>query len=82
MLSRVKRSRSRSNHLGVPPDVFPLQAAPPARRPGDLVGARAVRRAVGAWRSPAGQPPWARPALIVVAAVAAITYAWGADKSA
>ena len=81
MLARVKRSRYRSNHLGVPPDVFPLQATSPAKRPGDLVGARAVRRVVGAWRSPAGQPPWVRPALIVIAAAAAITYAWGADSA-
>ena len=29
------------------------------------------------WRSPAGQPAWARPALLAVAAVAAVAYAWG-----
>jgi 4-amino-4-deoxy-L-arabinose transferase-like glycosyltransferase len=28
------------------------------------------------WRSPAGQPPWARPALLAVAALAAVLYAW------
>ena len=28
------------------------------------------------WRSPDGQPPWARPTLLVVAAVAAALYAW------
>jgi uridine phosphorylase len=27
------------------------------------------------WRSPAGQPPWARPALLGIAAVAALLYA-------
>ncbi len=28
------------------------------------------------WRSPAGQPGWARPALLAVAALAALLYAW------
>nr|ADU56104.1 hypothetical protein CA878-26 [uncultured organism CA878] len=28
------------------------------------------------WRSPAGQPPWARPVLLGIAAVAAVLYAW------
>jgi 4-amino-4-deoxy-L-arabinose transferase-like glycosyltransferase len=28
------------------------------------------------WRSPGGQPPWARPALLAIAAVAALLYAW------
>jgi 4-amino-4-deoxy-L-arabinose transferase-like glycosyltransferase len=28
------------------------------------------------WRSPAGQPPWARPALLAIAALAALLYAW------
>ncbi|MGD0749453.1 MAG: glycosyltransferase family 39 protein [Acidimicrobiales bacterium] len=28
------------------------------------------------WRSPAGQPAWARPALLVVAALAALAYSW------
>jgi 4-amino-4-deoxy-L-arabinose transferase-like glycosyltransferase len=28
------------------------------------------------WRSPAGQPPWARPALLAIAAIAALLYAW------
>lgn len=28
------------------------------------------------WRSPAGQPRWARPALLAVAAVAAVLFAW------
>src|ERR1700678_3669440 len=30
------------------------------------------------WRSPAGQPRWARPALIGVAAVSAVFYSWNA----
>jgi len=29
------------------------------------------------WSSPSGQPAWARPALLVVAALAALAYAWG-----
>jgi 4-amino-4-deoxy-L-arabinose transferase-like glycosyltransferase len=29
------------------------------------------------WRSPAGQPVWARPALLAIAAVAALAYGWG-----
>nr|ACJ60963.1 VEG21 [uncultured soil bacterium] len=28
------------------------------------------------WRSPAGQPPWARPVLLGIALVAAVLYAW------
>ena len=28
------------------------------------------------WRSPPGQPPWARPALLGIAAVAALLFAW------
>jgi 4-amino-4-deoxy-L-arabinose transferase-like glycosyltransferase len=30
-------------------------------------------------RSPAGQPAWARPALLAIAGVAALAYAWGID---
>ena len=32
------------------------------------------------WRSPADQPAWARPALLVVAALAAFAYAWSIDQ--
>jgi len=28
------------------------------------------------WRSPQGQPPWARPALLAIAAFAAVLYSW------
>jgi 4-amino-4-deoxy-L-arabinose transferase-like glycosyltransferase len=32
------------------------------------------------WRSPPGQPTWARPALLAVAGVACLSYAWGAGN--
>lgn len=35
------------------------------------------RRVLTPWRSPAGQPAWARPALLAIAALAAVAYAWG-----
>ena len=35
------------------------------------------RRFATPWRSPEDQPAWARPALLAVAAVAAVAYAWG-----
>jgi hypothetical protein len=38
-------------------------------------GLRGVRRRWEFWRSPAGQPPWARPALLGIAAVSALLYA-------
>jgi 4-amino-4-deoxy-L-arabinose transferase-like glycosyltransferase len=34
------------------------------------------------WRSPADQPPWARPALLAIAAIAGLTYAWGMNGAA
>jgi 4-amino-4-deoxy-L-arabinose transferase-like glycosyltransferase len=34
------------------------------------------RRRWQLWRSPGDQPPWARPALLALAAVAAVLYAW------
>ncbi len=36
----------------------------------------ARRRRLALWRSPQGQPPWARPTLLGIAAVAALLYAW------
>ncbi len=33
------------------------------------------------WRSPPGQPVWARPLLLVVAALAALSYAWGINDA-
>src|ERR1700691_329491 len=37
------------------------------------------RRLLTPWRSPADQPAWARPALLAIAAVAAVAYGWGMD---
>jgi 4-amino-4-deoxy-L-arabinose transferase-like glycosyltransferase len=37
----------------------------------------AARRRWQVWRSPDDQPAWARPALLVVAALAALSYVWG-----
>ncbi len=37
----------------------------------------AARTPTRFWRSPSDQPRWARPALLGVAALAALTYAWG-----
>src|SRR5271170_2277941 len=33
------------------------------------------------WRSPDGQPPWARPALLAIAAAAAVLYAWNIQQA-
>ena len=33
------------------------------------------------WRSPADQPGWARPVLLLVAALAALSYAWGINDA-
>ncbi|MFI5003644.1 MAG: ArnT family glycosyltransferase [Solirubrobacterales bacterium] len=48
-------------------------ARPPSRLPAALGRV---------WRSPADQPRWARPALLAIAAVAALTYAWGMNGAA
>ncbi|MFF4360306.1 ArnT family glycosyltransferase [Streptomyces sp. NPDC001604] len=39
----------------------------------------AIRRAP--WRSPVGQPAYARPALLVITVLAAVLYTWGIDHS-
>jgi 4-amino-4-deoxy-L-arabinose transferase-like glycosyltransferase len=42
-----------------------------------------VRTAIGPiWRSPPGQPAWARPTLIAIAALAGLAYAWGMNGAA
>ncbi len=42
---------------------------------------RAVKRWWVFWQSPHDQPGWARPALLAVAALAALSYAWGLDNA-
>jgi 4-amino-4-deoxy-L-arabinose transferase-like glycosyltransferase len=49
----------------------------PETAPACAPGAPDWRRFLTPWRSPADQPVWARPALLAIAAVAAIAYAWG-----
>ena len=44
---------------------------PPARHPGRW----------RVWRSPPGQPGWARPLLLAIAALAALSYAWGINDA-
>ena len=52
-------------------EILPETAPPPAS------GAPRWHRFLTPWRSPADQPGWARPALLVIAAVAAVAYGWG-----
>src|SRR5580658_9079550 len=49
----------------------------PDTAPAPASGAPSWRRLLTPWRSPAGQPAWARPALLAIAAVAAVAYGWG-----
>jgi 4-amino-4-deoxy-L-arabinose transferase-like glycosyltransferase len=44
-------------------------------------GAGRPRRRWELWRSPDGQPAWARPALLAIAAVAAALYAWNITQA-
>ncbi len=57
----------------------PATLAPAPAEPGpDLVPAeRRTRRRLRFWRSPPGQPSWARPTLLAIAALAALSYGWG-----
>ncbi|MGH9018674.1 MAG: glycosyltransferase family 39 protein, partial [Acidimicrobiales bacterium] len=43
---------------------------------------RSVKRWWAFWLSPDDQPRWARPVLLLVAALAALSYAWGIDNVA
>ena len=52
-------------------EIIPETAPAPASR------APRWRRFLTPWRSPADQPAWARPALLAIAAVAAVAYGWG-----
>jgi 4-amino-4-deoxy-L-arabinose transferase-like glycosyltransferase len=52
------------------------------RRAAARLGSRAQGIAVRLWRSPPDQPPWARPALIAIAAIAGLAYGWGMNGAA
>ena len=58
-----------ANHLSPPASAAPAQAG------SAWLGLR------WPWRSPAGQPRWARPCLLAVAALAAVFYAWHIGRS-
>ncbi len=49
----------------------------PGAAPAPASGAPRWRGFLTPWRSPADQPAWARPALLAIAAVAAVAYGWG-----
>ncbi|WP_202459269.1 glycosyltransferase family 39 protein, partial [Streptomyces sp. SID335] len=55
-----------------------LTSAPPAGRTSPD---RRPRSRLRFWRSPAGQPRWARPALLGIAALAALLYTWNITSS-
>ncbi|MEU8081994.1 hypothetical protein AB0B31_41860, partial [Catellatospora citrea] len=43
--------------------------------------AQCLRLLGAVWRSPAGQPRWARPALLLLATAAALLYGWGLSRN-
>jgi 4-amino-4-deoxy-L-arabinose transferase-like glycosyltransferase len=51
-------------------------------RAGQLLRSRAAagRSRAAVWRSPEGDPAWARPVLLVIAAAAAASYSWGIQR--
>ena len=49
----------------------------PETAPAPASGVPRWRRFLTPWRSPADQPAWARPALLAIAALAAVAYGWG-----
>ena len=49
--------------------------------PGDHPAHGSKRRRWEIWRSPEGQPAWARPVLLGIAAVAAFLYAWNISQA-
>ncbi len=55
----------------------PLSPSPP----GDYPAHGSKRRRWEIWRSPEGQPAWARPVLLGIAAVAAFLYAWNITQA-
>ena len=55
----------------------PLDPSAPENQP----RTRRPRRRWELWRSPDGQPGWARPVLLVIAAAAAALYAWNITQA-
>ena len=49
----------------------------PETAPAPASGTPHWRRFLTPWRSPPDQPAWARPALLAIAALAAVAYGWG-----
>jgi 4-amino-4-deoxy-L-arabinose transferase-like glycosyltransferase len=47
----------------------------------DPVVRPSLRRRLQFWRSPEGQPAWARPALLAITALAGLAYAWGINSA-
>src|ERR1700723_3866386 len=62
-----------SRHTGQVPEMEII----PETAPAPASGAPRWRRFLRPWRSPADQPAWARPALLAIAAVAAVACGWG-----
>lgn len=59
-----------------------ILADPPSpSAPGDHPALGSRRRRWEIWRSPEGQPAWARPVLLAIAAVAAFLYAWNITQA-
>src|SRR5947207_9140467 len=82
------RLRCLATHLAAVTDrrgAFPLSANPDRPSTPDRAvpapRAFAWRQLGRLWRSPAGQPRWARPCLLAVAALAAVFYAWNIGDS-
>ena len=61
--------------MSLDPEVSPQHALPPPRSADDAPVAGPRRSRWEFWRSPEDQPRWARPALLGIAAVAALLYA-------
>ena len=61
--------------MSLDPEVSLPRVLPPTPSGDGVPAAGPGRRRWEFWRSPQGQPPWARPALLGIAAVAALLYA-------